>query len=324
MSDSQKDFDLLDFTEYTPKVTKLRSRKRPAQSVQDLDKEGNGSQAEPHPTQPLKRPVRSVKDLDDEGNTDMGDRSLRKRPTRQAVKAETKEDAKADSEADIADSDIFDDINGPEVEDSDAEVEESDAEFVPKASNKLNRTVRRLTRKTTSMIPSDVGVCSISDSEGSLSGVDQAVQPRAALDRGLGTNSRPKGTTRQLSRLRLEKPEFKTLQGRLGETSPIRDVPFEVIKTGRIVRNILYPLHDTKCKMAYEKKNDCITVELGGVLFVLYIKAFKIGMTGLFRMIFGELIPLSDPSKSAYKKVASSFNTWYHQKFATVDFRSNW
>ena len=194
VSDSQKDFDLLDLTEYTPKITKLRSRKRPAQSVQDLDKEGNGSQAEPHPTQPLKRPtrsvedlnnegnidtggqagpsttqprkrpVRSVKDLDDEGNTDMGDRSLRKRPTRQAVKAETKEDAKADSEADIADSDIFDDINGPEVEDSDAEVEESDAEFVPKASNKLNRTVRRLTRKTTSMIPSDVEFCSISDS----------------------------------------------------------------------------------------------------------------------------------------------------------------
>lgn len=296
-------------------------------SVKDLDDEGNtdtGGRAGPSTPQSRKRPARSVEDLDDEGNTDMGDRSLRKRPTRQAVKAETKEDAKADSEADIADYDIFDDINGPEVEDSDAEVEESDAEFVPKASNKLNRTVRRLTRKTTSMIPSDVGVCSISDSEGSSSGVDQAVQPRAALDRGLGTNSRPKGTTRQLLKLRLEKPEFKTLQGRLGETSPIRDVPFEVIKTGRIVRNILHPLHDTKCKMVYEKKNDCVTVELGGVLFVLYIKAFEIGMTGLFGMIFGELFPLSDPSKSAYKKVASSFNAWYHQKFATVDFRSNW
>jgi hypothetical protein len=76
--------------------------------------------------------------------------------------------------------------------------------------------------------------------------------------------------------------------------------------------------------MAYEKKNDCVTVEVGGVLFVLYVKAFKIGMTGLYRIISGQLSPLSDPSKSAYKKVASSFNTWYYQKFAPADFRSNW
>lgn len=61
--------------------------------------------------------------------------------------------------------------------------------------------------------------------------------------------------------------------------------------------------------MAYEKNNDCVTVELGGVLFVLYVRAFEIGRTGLFKMIFCELFPLSDPSKSAYKKVASSFNT---------------
>jgi hypothetical protein len=147
VSDSEKDFDMLDLTGYTLKITSLLSRKRPA---------------------------RSVEDLDDEGNADTGDRSgpsttqLRKRPARQTVKADIKEDAEADSEADIDDPDIFDDIDGSDVEDS-------DAEFVPKAANKRNRTMRRSTRNTTVTIPSDVKVCNISDSEGSSSdssGVD--------------------------------------------------------------------------------------------------------------------------------------------------------
>ncbi|KAG9203627.1 hypothetical protein G6514_002645 [Epicoccum nigrum] len=142
VSDSEKDSDAdsdadLDFTSYTPNITSLRSRMRPALSVEDLDEEGSADAGDRLRTNPT---------------------PYRKRSARQAVEPDTEADIKADTGADI-DDDSFDDIDDSDESD----IEDSDPDSVLKT--KRNRTERRPTRNITFTIPSDVKVYNVSDIE---------------------------------------------------------------------------------------------------------------------------------------------------------------
>jgi hypothetical protein len=165
-------------------------------------------------------------------------------------------------------------------------------------------------------------MCKRSDSGSSSSstGVDQAVQPGPVvvqnMDETKGLHSKPR-TTRQVAKLKLDKPEFKTLETRLSVPPPIQDVPFHVSKNGNVIRRSEHPLHDSKCKMSYDRPHDYLTVEVGGVAFSISLEAKKIGMRGLYR-ISGELAPLGRKAKSVYGDVASNFTIWYETQFDEI------